>query len=176
MTHSDNTGDPPRPNPLLPIIGVFKLIKATVLYAAAYALRYLRHSPVEQTLTGWAAAIHVDPEGRRMRHLIENVVGAAPGHLHLVGIGMFVYGCLFTAEGVGLLLRKRWGEYVTVAVTSLLLPLEVYELLHPEHRVVKVIVLIANLAILAYLIWNLYRTRPGRARPASDAQTVAVIS
>ena len=169
MISPDASGTPPRPNPLLPIIGVFKLLKAAVLFAAAYALRFLRHSPIERTLTGWADAIHVDPEGRRMRLLIDRVVGASPGHLHLVGIGLFVYACLFTGEGVGLLLRKRWGEYVTVAITSLLLPLEVYELFHPEHRAVKVVVLIANLAILAYLAWNLYRTRPGRTRTAATA-------
>ena len=176
MTHSDIPNARPRPSPLLPVIGVFKLAKAAILFAAAYAFRFLRHSPIEQTLIAWADAIHVDPEGRRMRLLIDKFVGASPIHLHLVGIGLFVYGCLFTTEGVGLLLRKRWGEYVTVAITSLLLPLEVYELLRPEHRAVKVLVLVANLAILAYLIWNLYRTRPGPAGHPSNATAVAVTS
>ncbi len=155
-------------NPLLPVIGVFKLIKAAILFAAAYALRYLRHeSQIGQTLVDWASAIHVDPEGRLMRRLIDKTVGASPGHLHLLGVGLFVYACLFSGEGIGLLARKRWGEYLTVVITSLLLPLEIYELFHPGRRIVKLVVLALNLAILAYLIWNLVRTRPSGA-PSSD--------
>ena len=162
-----------RKNWLLPLIGVGKLLKAAVLFAAAYALRYLRHSDdLREQLVDWARAIHVDPEGAHLRRTIERVTALPPGHIHFAAIAMFVYACLFSTEGVGLILRKRWGEYVTVGITSLLLPLEVYELFEPGHRVAKIVVLVLNLAILAYLIWNLYRTRPGKETPAEPIAVV----
>jgi len=150
---------PERANPLLPLIGAFKLVKAGVLFAAAYALHYLRHTDVEQTLITWARVIHFDPESLYMHRLISAATGIPPERLHHTGIGLFVYAVLFATEGTGLLLRKRWAEYVTVVTTSLLLPLEAYELSHPGRRGVKAALLLLNLAILAYLIWNLARTR-----------------
>ena len=39
-------------------------------------------------------------------------------------------GRLFVVEGIGLLLHKRWAEYFTVITTGLLMPIEIYELVH----------------------------------------------
>ena len=157
-------------NWLLPIIGVGKLLKAAVLFGASFALRYLRKSDdVRTTLKGWADAIHVDPDGTHMSKLIERATSIDPHKIHFTAIALFVYAALFSTEGVGLILRKRWGEYVTVVVTSLLLPLEVYELFHAGHRATKASVLVVNLAVLAYLIWNLYRTRESHDKPPAPA-------
>jgi uncharacterized membrane protein (DUF2068 family) len=51
---------------------------------------------------------------------------------------------------------KRWGEWLTVIITSSLLPIEVYEIVrHPSA--VKVTVLAVNIAIVAYLIYGIRR-------------------
>jgi uncharacterized membrane protein (DUF2068 family) len=162
--------EPNRSNRLLPLIGAFKVVKALVLLAAAYGLHYLRRDDnVEQTLISWVRLIHFDPDSTYMRRLISGATGVSPQRLHHAGIGLFIYGALFGLEGIGLLMRKRWAEYVVIVTTSLLLPLEVFELTHPGRRVVKAIILAANLAILAYLIWNLYRTREHAPKPAEPA-------
>ena len=59
-------------------------------------------------------------------------------------------------EGVGLWQRRRWAEYLTVVATSLLVPLEVYELVH-HATLLKVGGLVVNLLIVAYLIHVLRR-------------------
>ena len=160
---------PDRTNRLLPLIGAFKAAKALTLFSAAYALHYLRlDKDVQRTLVDWVRVIHFDPDGHYMRRMISGVTGVSPAQLHHAGIGLFVYGVLFATEGTGLLLRKRWAEYVVVVSTSLLLPLEVYELTHPGRRVVKAVLLAGNLAILVYLVWNLNRTRHP-TRPAATA-------
>ena len=71
---------------------------------------------------------------------------------------------------MGLLLRRRWAEYLTIVATALLLPLELYEVAR-KANVVRVGVLLANLAILAYLIAKLVQAR--RARIAADGATMA---
>ena len=147
-------------NPFLPLIGVGKVAKSAVLFGASYALAYLRRQDdIGKVLKDWADAIHVDPDGTMLHKLIERTVALPTNRLHFTAIALFVYGSLFAVEGVGLILRRRWAEYVTVVVTSLLLPLEVYELFHAGHRFTKVVVLVLNVAVLVYLVWNLYVTR-----------------
>ena len=146
----------------LPLIGVGKLAKSAVLFGASFALRFLRKSDdVTEVLERWADAIHVDPNGTHLHELIERVAGVDARHLHFTAIALFAYATLFAVEGTGLILRKRWAEYVTVVMTALLLPLEVWELFHAGHTVIKAVVLVLNLAILAYLVWYLLTTRKG---------------
>jgi uncharacterized membrane protein (DUF2068 family) len=72
----------------------------------------------------------------------------------VTGIAALLYGVLEMVEGVGLWLDQLWAEYLTVIATSLLVPLEVYELVrHPS--VVKAAGIVVNLAIVAYLGWGL---------------------
>ena len=75
---------------------------------------------------------------------------------------------MFAVEGVGLVLKKRWAEYVTVITTAGFLPVEVYELFH-HPRPAKVIVLALNSLIVVYLVWNLYRTRKSATQKAEGA-------
>lgn len=57
---------------------------------------------------------------------------------------------MFLVEGVGLLLVKRWAEWLTVIVTTSFIPLEIWKLV--RHSSAPAIVTLAlNVAIAAYL-------------------------
>jgi uncharacterized membrane protein (DUF2068 family) len=73
------------------------------------------------------------------------------GTLRLVGAGLAGLAVLEAAEALGLWFQRRWAEYLTFVATTLLLPLEVYEL---TARVswFKVTALVVNLAIVVYLL------------------------
>jgi uncharacterized membrane protein (DUF2068 family) len=68
-----------------------------------------------------------------------------------VGVGSLVYALLFLVEGYGLLRRRVWAEYLTIVITTSFIPLEVYELTHGKSTS-KLIVLIANIAVVVYLV------------------------
>jgi uncharacterized membrane protein (DUF2068 family) len=73
-----------------------------------------------------------------------------------LSVGTFIYSAIFLTEGVGLALGKRWAEYLTIISTASLLPLEVYEL--AKHASIgKVLALVINLAVVAYLALELRR-------------------
>jgi uncharacterized membrane protein (DUF2068 family) len=55
-------------------------------------------------------------------------------------------------------LEKVWAEYLTVGVTMAFLPWEVYEIARRLDWI-RVGLLVANLLVLAYLIWWLRRNR-----------------
>jgi uncharacterized membrane protein (DUF2068 family) len=75
------------------------------------------------------------------------------------------------AEAVGLWYQKRWAEYLTFIATTLLLPLEIYEL---SHRVspFKIVTLIINLAVVVYLLYakRLFGLRGGERAEQEERQ------
>lgn len=82
---------------------------------------------------------------------IEKVLHAKSSTLTLIAVGLMVYGALQLVEGIGLWSLQRWGEYVAMVGTTAFLPLEVYELTDKVSWL-KVVVLLINLAAVAYLL------------------------
>ena len=74
-------------------------------------------------------------------------------HQTLLAAGLVGYALLEGTEGVGLAMRRRWAEYLTVVATGLLIPYEVYELVH-HPTLFKVGALLLNVAVVAYLWWK----------------------
>jgi uncharacterized membrane protein (DUF2068 family) len=55
-------------------------------------------------------------------------------------------------EAVGLWYQKRWAEYLTFVATILFMPYEIYELSRSVSPF-KVVALVINIAIAAYLLF-----------------------
>jgi len=83
----------------------------------------------------------------------------------------FHYAVLEGLEAVGLWLGRRWAEYLTFLATTLLLPLEIYELTH-RLSVFKIITLIINVAVVVYLLLakRLFGLRGGAAAEAAERE------
>ena len=71
--------------------------------------------------------------------------------LYAVGAGVAAYAVLEGAEAVGLWLGRRWAEYLTFIATVIFVPYEIYELIRGVSAL-KVLALVINLAIVAYLL------------------------
>lgn len=89
------------------------------------------------------------------------MLDANPQTLRAIEVGTFVYAGVFLVEGVGLLLRRRWAEYLTVIATASLLPLEIYELVE-RVRTTRALIVAVNLAIVLYLMARLRGERRER--------------
>ena len=150
------------------VIGVFKLAGALLLGAAGFGIFRSLHTDLGEAVEQFATRLHLDPENRVVHELVYRVAGINQDHLKLLGAGTFFYAALEGLEGVGLLLRRRWAEYLTIIATGLLLPLEAYEILR-RSSVVRVGVLVLNLAILAYLVVKLVRSRNASHDPATNS-------
>jgi uncharacterized membrane protein (DUF2068 family) len=91
------------------------------------------------------------------------------GTLTKIGFVVAAYALLEAAEAVGLWLQKRWAEYLTFIATTLLLPLEIYEL---TKRVsgFKIVTLIINIAVVVYLLLakRLFGLRGGAAADEAE--------
>lgn len=82
--------------------------------------------------------------------------------LFALGIVAAAYAALEGVEAVGLWRRRRWAEYLTFIATMILLVPEIYELTG-RTTVFKVVALIINLLVVAYLLYakRLFGVRGG---------------
>lgn len=139
------------------LIGGFKLTKGVMLLALAVGAFRLFNRDIGDFLSSLADRLGVDPGSHYCQVLLAKAAKLAP-KLPLLVTATLLYGALFSVEGTGLLLRKRWAEYLTVIATGSFLPLEGYEL--AKHlSAIKIVVTVLNLAIVVYLIVRLRRTR-----------------
>ncbi len=72
-------------------------------------------------------------------------------NLYLAGAAIATYAVLQGVEAIGLWLGRRWAEYLTFVETAVFVPYEIYELTK-SVTTLKVLALIINLAIVAYLL------------------------
>jgi uncharacterized membrane protein (DUF2068 family) len=156
MSRTETTG-----RGALTAIAIFKLFKTTVLVVVAVGAQRLLHRDIQETIIHWARAVRVDPDDHLLQTILTRVARIDANQIKAISLGLFIYAALFATEGVGLLLKKRWAEYVTLISTALLLPLEIGEVVRHAH-VGRVVVLIANVVIVVYLIVQLRRTRGRR--------------
>jgi uncharacterized membrane protein (DUF2068 family) len=94
--------------------------------------------------------IHADKKGLVAE--IQRLLSMKNSELRLIGVLVLAYGVLEGIEAVGLWLARRWAEYLTFLATTLLLPLEIYEL---AHRVtpLKIVAFVLNVAVVVYLLY-----------------------
>ena len=74
-------------------------------------------------------------------------------HVSVLAIGAIAYALLEGTEGVGLAMRRRWAEYLTVIATGVLIPYEAYEVVR-HVTLFKVGALVLNLAVVGYLAYR----------------------
>jgi uncharacterized membrane protein (DUF2068 family) len=83
---------------------------------------------------------------------IEKAFQASSAKLWFLGVILAAYAVLEGVEAVGLWRARRWAEYLTFVATTILLVPEVWELTR-RVTVFKVVALIVNIAVVAYLLY-----------------------
>jgi uncharacterized membrane protein (DUF2068 family) len=141
----------------LRVIAAFKLVKALALIAVGVGALRLVHKDVAAIAEHWINMFQVDPHNHFIDLLLDKLSILDDRRLKELSIGTFIYAAVFLVEGVGLALKKRWAEYFTIITTSSLLPIEIYELIR-RVSIGRSLALIINLAVVAYLIFELRRS------------------
>ncbi|HWT88622.1 MAG TPA: DUF2127 domain-containing protein [Candidatus Angelobacter sp.] len=146
---------PKHPRGLM-LIAAFKLLKGLALLAVGIAVHMLANKNLVAEAQHWVDLFRVDPHNHYLHLLLEKLTNVDAHKLHALSVGTFVYSALFLTEGIGLFLRKRWAELLTVISTAGLIPLELYELIH-RPTPIRAILLLVNVAVVAYLIFEIRR-------------------
>lgn len=150
-THASGTRD----RGLL-LIGLFKLAKAIFFFCIGAGAIHLLHKDIGDEVMRLAVRLKFDPESRFVALVLDKVDLIDAHRLRQISVATFGYSALALTEGVGLLMEKVWAEYLTLVLTVLFLPWELYEIVRRPDWF-RLSLLIINLAVLAYLIWLLRR-------------------
>ncbi|AEV82953.1 hypothetical protein ACWT_1934 [Actinoplanes sp. SE50] len=145
---------------VLRLLAVERFVKGILVLAAGWGVIQFRGSrdavqrafhedvPLLKPFTdkiGW------DLQHSAVVDTIRRVVEARSDTLLWAGIALIGYGVLQLAEGTGLWLLKRWGEYFALVATSLGLPIEIYELTE-RFTWFRIATLVINVAAVVYLL------------------------
>jgi uncharacterized membrane protein (DUF2068 family) len=86
-------------------------------------------------------------------YLLNQVAHLSARGVVLIAVVSLVYGGLELLEAAGLLLRRRWAEYLVVVATGFGIPLEIRELI-VHATLLRGVLLVVNAAVVVYLVMS----------------------
>jgi uncharacterized membrane protein (DUF2068 family) len=139
-------------------IAALKFVNGIGLLAIGLGALHYLHGDIEKDVAHWMDLLRADPHNRYLLWLLEKLSNVDDRRLRQLSVGTFFYSALFLLEGTGLAMAKRWAEYLTIITTASLMPLEIYEI-YVRTTVPRIVVLLVNIVVVAYLVVELRRTR-----------------
>lgn len=137
----------------LMVIGALKLLEAALFVLLGVGVLHMLHKDLVDEVTRLLVELRFDPEGRFVSLLLDKVALISPHRLKEISAVAFAHASLDVLEGVGLMLRKIWAEFVTLAVSVLFLPLEFFAL--TQHVTwARIAITALNVAVVAYLAFH----------------------
>jgi len=153
-----------RPFEPLRWIGAYKLLKAAIaIFLGVLALR-LTHHDLGEVLVLWLRRIRLDPDSHFAHLLRARVLKVRNQQLRMVGAGFFGYALVAIAEGVGLIMRQWWAEWLTVVTTAGFIPFEIYELVR-SFTLFRVLIVVLNALVVWYLIYRIREDKREMSSP-----------
>lgn len=138
------------------VIIVERVAKSIVLTAVALTLLYAGRTGLLDTWADYAEnQLNLDVGRNIILQLVLRVLAyvGAYNHITILAVSGLAYAGLEATEGIGLAMRRRWAEYLTVIATGILIPYEAYEVvLHAT--LFKVGALLLNVAVVGYLAYR----------------------
>lgn len=151
---------------LLPWIAAERSFRALVLLAVGIVLLSHPHTDWAGEISRLARDLGLDPNDNWIQRIVAKVKKVSANEDLVLGAVAIGYGALEGTEAYGLWRRRRWGEWLTVVATALLLIPEAWELTKSVSAL-KLAGLLLNLLVVAYLLQRLRRdVTPRHARPS----------
>jgi uncharacterized membrane protein (DUF2068 family) len=155
-------GSPLRDTLVLRLIAIDRGVHAVVFGALAAGLLYLdlhlgalrtetRHllNAISSTLSSTGQ----DPSRDFVIRSLTRVLHLSPNTIAVLAGTAIAYCVVESVEAVGLWRERRWAEYLTAVATAGFLPFEIKAILE-SVTALRVITLVINVAILAWLLWK----------------------
>jgi uncharacterized membrane protein (DUF2068 family) len=142
-------------------VALFEALKGTLALFAAGGLFYFiphdfRHIAVE--LVG---RLHLNP-GKSYPNVFNRILeDTSNAQLWLIGALVLLYALIRFAEAYGLWRERRWAEWLAALSGAVYVPAEIYELSR-GFSWIKLAALLANLAVVAFMVQTLRLSRPTR--------------
>lgn len=147
-------------------IGAYKLLKAILAIVAALMVLRLEHRHLPTVALRWMNRLHIDPTSRFGHHVLRRITEFQVRRLIWFAVFLFGYSVVNVVEGVGLICRKTWAEWLTAVTTAALIPYEAWRTTRRPDWV-HAVILVLNILVVLYLVWRIRRDQRARARRAA---------
>jgi uncharacterized membrane protein (DUF2068 family) len=139
-------------------IALFEALKGLAAIAASLGLLSLVHHDVRAMAYALMGHFHVNPDARFPQMLLNDISALQNANLRQVVLLAWGYAAIRLTEGYGLWRDKAWAEWLAAVSGAVYLPLELSHLL--AHTTgINGVVLVGNLAVVAYMVVRLWRRR-----------------
>jgi uncharacterized membrane protein (DUF2068 family) len=144
-------------------VAVFEAFKGTLALLAAWGVLAIIPRDDRQIALELFERLHLNPGKSYPSVFLRLVENAADVQLWLIAALVLVYALVRFLEAYGLWRSRPWAEWLAAVSGGIYIPFELYELSR-GFSWIKLAALVLNVAVVAYMCYVLWRTRPGPDR------------
>ena len=142
-------------------VAVYEAAKGALVLLAGFELLLLMHQDAQHFAEQLVAHLHLNPAKGYPRVFIDAATNVTDTRLWLLAGFALVYVGVRWTEAYGLWFAKRWAEWLAVVSGGIYVPAEAVEIVQ-GFTWTKILLLIVNVCIVAYLIFALWRSKYSR--------------
>jgi len=136
----------------LRLVALFEASKGLLVLLVGLELLSLIHKGVQNAGEEIVERFHLNFARHHPRILLYATTHLNDSNVRLLALAALAYATVRFIEAYGLWRLRAWAEWFAIISGGVYLPFELYELVrHPS--IVKTVILLLNLAIVAYLLY-----------------------
>ena len=143
------------------VIAVFEAAKGLLVLLAGFGLLNLLHRDAQALAERFVRFSHLNPASKYPRIFLDAAAQVTDARLWWLAAGAGAYAVVRFFEAYGLWWGRAWAEWLALVAGGLYVPVELYHLWH-RFTWLKVTVLAANLAVVAYMAFALLHRKQQR--------------
>jgi uncharacterized membrane protein (DUF2068 family) len=139
-------------------IALFETAKGIAAIIASLVLLSLTNQHVRDFTYRLISYFHLDSDAHYFKSMFDYSDLMGNENLHTVVLLAWVYATIRFVEGYGLWKHLVWAEWLAAISGAIYFPVEISHLI--QHiSVMNIAVLVSNVAIVAYMVYRLWRRR-----------------
>jgi len=152
--------------PLLRFVAMFEFLKGLFVVTMGLCALLLVHRDAWLLAERILALFHYSPDRRYAQLFLKFADSATDARLWTAASVAFTYGGLRLIEAYGLWRQRAWAEWIAFVAGAVFLPLEIRELSR-GITVLRVVLFVANLAVVIYMFYLLRYNHRERQKVAA---------
>jgi uncharacterized membrane protein (DUF2068 family) len=157
---------------VLRAVALVELVKGVFVLLMGLSALLLVHQDIWLIAESLLALFHINPDRHFALVFLDFADGVTDARLWAAARIAFGYSMVRFVEAYGLWRERSWAEWVALVSGTLLLPLEIRELVR-KITTVRVLLFVGNLVIVLYMISVIRSNRRERAARRAEAETRA---
>jgi uncharacterized membrane protein (DUF2068 family) len=170
-----DSGVPPQAHPVaqrttMRAIALFEAAKGVTALAASLGMLSLLHHDLHHVAVALISHFGLSPGDRYPAMIVQYADVLADSNRRSLVLLAMGYVTLRLVEAYGLWFNRPWGQWLAALSGALYVPFEVRHLVHAPSAI-SAAVLLGNLAVVAYMVYELWRDRRRGVAPVPSSAT-----